>query len=210
MSSKRAPVLPSETALLVIECQNGVVGAESALPDLAKEAGPALKTIGRLAQGARESGVQVCHLTFSPLAGNRSSNRKPLLFKGILHQMDAWGADHPATHVVDEIGVGENDLVLPRASGLSPTYGTETFRILRNLGITTIVVAGVSTNIAIPSVLTQAVDEGFEAVVPRDAAIGTPKEYADAMMRHTIGMIARLTTVDDLLAQWAEAAAPTS
>jgi nicotinamidase-related amidase len=208
MSAKPPPALPSETALLIIECQNGVVGQDSVLPDLAAVVKPALPTIGRLAQGAREHGVQVVHLTFSPLAGNRSCNRKPLLFKGILRNMDAWGPDHPATQVVDEVGVGPDDLVLPRASGLSPTYGTETFKLLRNIGMRTIVVAGVSTNIAIPAVLTEACDEGFDVVVARDAALGSPADYAEQMMQHTIGMIARLTTVDELVAQWAAAVVP--
>ena len=208
MTTKPSPALPSETALLIIECQNGVVGPDSVLPDLAAVVRPHLPTIGRLAQGARDNGVQVCHLTFSPLVGNRSCNRKPLLFKGILHNTDAWGPDHSATQVVEEVGVGPDDLVLPRATGLSPTYGTETFRLLRNIGIKAIVVAGVSTNIAIPAVLTEACDEGFDVVVARDAALGTPAEYAEQMMRHTIGMIARLTTVDELLAQWAAAFVP--
>lgn len=208
MSPKPLPALPSETALLLIECQNGVVGTESVLPDLAAVVRPSLPTIARLAQGARENGVQVVHLTFSPLANNRSCNRKPLLFKGILRNMDDWGPDTPATHVVDEIGVGPDDLVLPRATGLSPTYGTETFKLLRNMGIKALVVAGVSTNIAIPAVLTEACDEGFDVVVARDAALGSPAEYAEQMMQHTIGMIARLTTVDELVAQWATSSVP--
>jgi nicotinamidase-related amidase len=206
--STRTPVLPHETALLIVECQNGVVGPDSVLPDLAAVVAPSLPIIGRLAAGAREHGVQVVHLTFSPLAHNRSCNRKPLLFKGILRNMDAWGPDHPATQVVDEIGVGDDDLVLPRASGLSPTYGTETFKVLRNMGIKAIVVAGVSTNIAIPAVLTEACDEGFDVTVARDAALGSPADYAEQMMQHTIGMIARLTTVDELVAQWAAAVVP--
>jgi nicotinamidase-related amidase len=190
------------SALLIIECQNGVVGDGSALPALAKDAASTLPTIGRLAAGARDAGVLVCHLTWSPLAGNRASNRKPPLFRSILGLMDEWGPNHPATQPVAEIGVGPDDLVLPRASGISPTYGTETFRILRNLGIGTVVIAGVSLNIAIPAVLANAVDEDFAAVVPRDAVIGTPAEYAKEVLRNTVAMMATLTTVDELLAEW--------
>ncbi|MCU1595104.1 MAG: isochorismatase family protein [Frankiales bacterium] len=208
MSPKPLPALPSETALLLVECQNGVIGIDSVLPDLAAVVRPSLPIIARLATGARDHGVQVVHLTFSPLAGNRSCNRKPLLFKGVLRNMDDWGPDNPATQVVDEIGVGPDDLVLPRATGLSPTYGTETFKLLRNIGIKAIVVAGVSTNIAIPAVLTEACDEGFDVLVPRDAALGAPADYAEQMMTHTIGMIARLTTVDELVAQWASTSVP--
>jgi nicotinamidase-related amidase len=196
---------PAQTALLLVECQNGVIGEGSVLPDLAKEAAPQIPTLARLAQGARDAGVLVCHLTFVPKAGNRSANRKPVLFAGMLAGLDDWGPDHPATQVVDAIGVADGDLVLPRSSGLSPTYGQETLPVLRNLGITRLAVAGVSTNIAIPAVLTNAVDEGFDVVVPGDAAIGSPGDYAQAMLRYTIGMISKVTTVDKLLAEWSEA-----
>lgn len=200
-----APVPPTATALLIVECQEGVVGKTSALPALAEQAAPVLPVIGRLAVGARAAGVVVCHLTFVPLARNRSSNRKPVLFQQVLPLMDDWGPGHPGTLVVDEIGVGPDDLVLPRASGVSPTHGTETFKVLRNLGVQRIVVAGVSTNVALPAVLTGAVDEGFETAVPTDAVVGTPADYAEASVRHTLAFLARLTTVDALLAEWAGA-----
>ena len=44
---------PARTALVMIECQRGVVGDLSVLPDLAAAAGPVLETIGRLAREAR-------------------------------------------------------------------------------------------------------------------------------------------------------------
>jgi nicotinamidase-related amidase len=199
------PVPPAQTALLIIECQNGVVGEGSILPALAAAAGPRLPRIGTLARAAREAGVLVCHLTFVPVAGNRSANPRAPLFRGILPAIAAWTPTSRETQVVDEIGVGEADLVLPRAAGVSPTLGTETFKVLRNIGITQVVVAGVSVNIAIPAVLTHAADEGFSAVVARDAVIGTPADVADQMVTHVLGLLARLTTVDDLAAEWAGA-----
>ncbi|MCW2528421.1 MAG: isochorismatase family protein [Pseudonocardiales bacterium] len=199
---------PRETALLIIECQNGIVGRGSVLPDLAVEAAGILPVIGRLAHGAREQGVQVCHLTFCPVAATASAGRTARLFHSVIPQMADWSPGDEATRVVDEIGVGTGDLVLQRSSGLSPTHGTDTFAILRNLGIKAVVVAGASTNIAIPVVLTNAVDQGFAVIVARDAVIGSPADYAEATLRHTIGMIAQLTTVDELLARW-QVTAPT-
>ena len=118
-----------------------------------------------------------------PVADNRSSNRKPRLFGQILDLMDDWNADHPATKVVDEIGVQPGDVILPRHQGLSPTHGTETFKILRNLGVTTLVIAGVSTNIAIPVASTEAADEGFDVLIPTDAVIGSPPSQANEELR---------------------------
>ena len=205
MSPPDLPVEPGTTAVLIIECQNGVVGSQSALPALAEAAGSILPVIGRLAEGARQAGARVVHLTYVPAAGNRSSNRKPRLFGRILGHMDDWTANSTEVAVVDEIGVAPGDLVLPRHQGLSPTHGTETFKIMRNLGVSTLVLAGVSTNIAIPVVAVEAVDEGFDVVIPSDAVTGTPIEHSRSMLKNTLSFVATLTTVDDLLGAWRSA-----
>jgi nicotinamidase-related amidase len=203
MADRTLDLRPQTSALVIIECQGGVVGAQSMLPALAEAAGPALRVLGTLAARAREVGAIVVHLTYVPVAGNRSSNRKPPLFAAINDNMDGWEPDQPATTVVPEIGVDAGDLVLERHQGLSPTYGTETYKILRNLGITTLLIGGVSTNIAIPTAATEAVDEGFSVVVARDATIGTPAEHHESMLRHTLPFIATMTDSERVLEAWA-------
>jgi nicotinamidase-related amidase len=190
----------AETALLVVECQNGVVGPTSMLPELAALAAPALATIGRLAAAAREAGVQVVHLTFVPHPGKASLNAKTPLLRATGSATQGWSPNE--FQVVDGIGVGPDDLVLPRASGINPIYGTETLRVLRNMGITHLVLAGVSTNIALPAVLSISCDEGFDCTVPTDAVVGAPAAYSAATIEHSLAMMARLTTVDDLISAW--------
>ena len=41
-------------------------------------------------------------------------------------------------------------------------------------------------------------------VVPRDAVGGTPTEYGEQVLDNTIAVLARLTTVDDLIAEWSD------
>jgi len=144
----------------------------------------------------------VVHLTYVPAAGNRSSNRRPPLFARLLPALSAWTPDDPAVQPVPEIGVGPNDVVLPRHTGLSPTHGTETFKLLRNIGMGTIVVAGISVNVAIPVVATEATDEDFDVVIPSDAVAGAPPEHVASMLQYTLPFIATITTVDELLAGW--------
>ena len=192
------------TALLFVECQRGVVGDHSVLPALAEAARPVLATMGRLASGARRVGVRVVHLTYRPLVGGRSlSARSPLI--RATSATWAWDETHPAVEVVPEIGVGPEDLVLPRHQGMSPVHRTETLTILRNMGVDDIVVAGVSTNVAIPLVAVGAADEGFGVTVATDACIGTPPEHHASMLRHTIAFVARLATTDELLSEWSAA-----
>lgn len=192
---------PDTTALVFNECQRGVVGDLSVLPALAESARPALATMGRLAEGARRAGVLVAHLTYLPLAGGRSASRSSALMRATSATAE-WSPSHPAVEVVPEIGVGPDDLVLPRHQGISPVHHTEVLAVLRNIGIQEIVVAGVSTNLAIPLVAVGAADEDFAVTIPTDATIGTPPEHHESMLRHSLAFVARLTTVDDLLGEW--------
>ncbi|HEX3705912.1 MAG TPA: isochorismatase family protein [Mycobacteriales bacterium] len=191
---------PSSTALVTVECQHGVVGGDSALPDLAAQVGPTMKFIGTLAAAFRAAGGLVVHLTYVPAIGNRSSNRNAVLLAGVLGKMDSWTAGGRETQVVEEIGVGPDDVVLPRHTGLSPTHNTELYPMLRNAGYDTIVFAGVSLNIAMPVVATEAVDEGFHVVIPRDGVTGTPPEHAESMLRYTMSFIARIATCEEIAA----------
>jgi nicotinamidase-related amidase len=190
------------TAVLFVECQNGLLGDDSVMRTLAASAGGAIKAMGRLAEGARQAGAQVVHLTYAPLAGNRSTNRRPPLFARLLPSLAEWHPTHPAVQPIPEIGVGPDDLILQRHTGLSPTYGTETYKMMRNIGMTTLVLAGISANIALPVAATEAADEDFDVIIPSDAIIGSPEEHKVSMLRHTLPFIATIRTVDELLTGW--------
>jgi nicotinamidase-related amidase len=194
------PLTPSTTALLLVECQNGIIGPDSVLPDLAAAAAPIRPQLGRLADGFRRAGGLVVHLTYVPALGNRSSNRVPRLFGHVLPLMQDWTPTHRATQPVDEVGVHPGDLLLPRHSGMSPTANTELFPLLRNAGYHDVVVAGVSLNIAVPVVVTHAADEGFRSLIARDAVAGTPVEHGESMLAHTLSALSTITTTDAVLA----------
>jgi nicotinamidase-related amidase len=195
---------PRATAVLFVECQRGVVGDLSVLPALAEAARPALAAMGRLAAGARASGVTVAHLTYLPLAGGRSASRRAPLMRATTASSE-WHPAHPAFEIVPEIGVGPDDLLLPRHQGISPVYRTEVLTILRNMGIGDVVVAGVSTNLAVPLAAVGAADEDFAVSVVTDGTVGTPAEHHASMLRHSLAFVARLATVDELLAEWSAA-----
>ncbi len=192
---------PRTTALLFVECQRGVVGDLSVLPALAESARPVLAVMGRLAAGARAAGVPVAHLTYLPLAGGRSASRRSPLMRATTATA-GWSDGHPALDVVPEIGVGPDDLVVPRHQGISPVHRTEVLAILRNMGMEHVVIAGVSTNLAVPAVAVGAADEDFGVIVATDACVGTPPEHHASMLRHSLSFVARLATVDELLAEW--------
>jgi nicotinamidase-related amidase len=192
---------PRTTALLYVECQRGVIGDLSVLPALAQAAQPALAAMARLATGARDAGVQVVHLTYLPLASGRSASQRSPLMRATTSTA-AWRDSDAALEIVPEIGLGPADLVLPRHQGISPVHRTEVLSVLRNMAIEDVVVAGVSTNLAIPLVAVGAADEDFGVTVATDATVGTPSEHHESMLRHSLAFVARLATTDELLAEW--------
>jgi biuret amidohydrolase len=194
-------LIPERTALVIVECQGGTVGDDSALPELKAAAAPALPVIGRLAQAARKAGARVVHLTYIPAFGGLSTNKVTPLQQAIGALNAGWTAERGG-NVVDEIGVEPGDLVLTRSSGMSPTHSTELFAVLRNIGVHTVVLVGVSLNVAIPSATVELGDEGFTVVIPRDGVAGTPPEYGDSVLRHSLRFLATITTADDVLRAW--------
>jgi nicotinamidase-related amidase len=105
--------------------------------------------------------------------------------------------------VPDEIGVDPADIVLPRYHGLGPMTGTQLDPMLRNLGVTTIVGVGVSLNVGMTNLAFDAVNRGYQIVLPRDAVAGVPPEYGEAVIANTLGIVATMTTTPEILAAWA-------
>ncbi|MEV6400512.1 cysteine hydrolase [Streptomyces sp. NPDC051907] len=192
------------TVLLTVECQQGVVGPDSALPELAAQArsSGALHNVARLVASAHEAGVQVIHALAERRPDGRGANRNARLFRaaGRLPVQQHTGTS--AVRVAPPIEVADEDLVVRRLHGLSPIAGTDVDALLRNLGCRTLVVTGVSANVAIPNAVFDAVNLGYTAVVPADAIAGVPAEYTPAMIRNTLALVATVTATEDVLACW--------
>ncbi|MFC7260904.1 cysteine hydrolase [Streptomyces lutosisoli] len=193
---------PATTVLLTVECQQGVVGQDSALPELAKEArfSGALANVARLVTAAHESGVQVIHAIAERRPDGRGANHNARLFRAAERLPVQQLTGTTAVRVAPPIEVAEEDFVVRRLHGLSPIAGTDVDPLLRNLGCRTLVVTGVSANVAIPNAVFDAVNRGYTAVVPADAIAGVPSDYTPAMIRNTLALVATITATDDVLA----------
>lgn len=194
---------PAHTAVVTSEVQNGVVGERSALPELAAAAASEmLPALGRLLPVARAAGVQVVHCTAYRRADGKGANANARLFLGVRRSPVPLLPGTPAVEVVPELGPAPEDLVLTRTHGLDPMSGTDLDPVLRNLGVRTIVVTGVSVNVAVTNLVMDAVNRGYSVVLPRDAVCGIPREYADAVIDNTLALLAAVVTTDDLIEIW--------
>ncbi|WP_369355960.1 cysteine hydrolase [Streptomyces sp. cg2] len=195
---------PDTTVLLTVECQRGVVGPDSALPELADAArtSGALMRIARLVAAAHDIGVQVLHAVAERRPDGRGANRNARLFRAAERLPVQQVVGSTAVRVADPIPVSEDDLVVRRLHGLSPLAGTDVDPLLRNFGCRTLVVTGVSANVAIPNAVFDAVNLGYTVVVPADAIAGVPADYTPAMVRNTLALVATVTTTEAVLTCW--------
>ena len=198
----RALVLPAHTALVTQECQRGVMGDLSQLPELAAEAQLALPQMVALVHAARAVQVPVIHCTAERRADGKGANANARIFQYMAKAPVKLLPGSAAAAIVPELAVHESDLVLPRLHGLSPFQGTELDFVLRNLGVRTVVGVGVSVNVAIQNLAFDAVNAGYQVVLPRDAVAGFPRSYVEAVFANTLGAIATLVSTAQLLAAW--------
>lgn len=195
-------VAPGHTAIVTQELQGAVVGPDAGLRLLADAARrEALPNIARLLPAARDAGVQVVHCLVQRRADGLGSNHNARLFAAGRREV-AIAPGSPGATLLAEFGPEPADLELRRWHGVGPMGGTDLDAVLRNLGVSTIVAVGVSLNIAIPNLVMDAVNAGYQVVLPRDAVAGVPAEYGDAMIANTLSLLATVTTTDALLQTW--------
>ena len=152
----------------------------------------------RLLPAARAAGVRVVHCLVQRRPDGLGSNHNAKIFAIGRGQVDI-APGTPGAALLPELGPEPSDLVLSRWHGVGPMGGTDLDAILRNLGVSTIVVVGVSLNIAIPNVVMDAVNAAYRVIVPRDAVAGIPTEYGEAIIANTLSLLATITTTDELL-----------
>jgi biuret amidohydrolase len=196
-------VLQAPTALLLQELQEDVVGTDSRLPALAEAAAMVgvIEHAERLVDAARAARVPVIHCTADTMPGGFGANHNARLFAAARGPATASGS-RPAVRPVGSLGPAPDDLVVPRYHGLSPLNGSSLEQLLRNAGIGTLVVAGVSLNIAIPNLVFDAVNAGYQVVLVADAVAGIPVDYGAAVMEHSLGLVAALADTDALVSAW--------
>jgi nicotinamidase-related amidase len=193
----------SACALVTVEVQEGVVGKHSGLPYVAEAAreGP-LANMQRLVKAARIKGVPVIHCLMQPRADGVGANQNCWMFRAASSMSTNMTQGGTGSPLVSELGPEPGDIISSRSTGIGPMGGTELESVLRNLGVKTVVGIGVSVNIAILNLVMDSVNRGFWFVLPRDAVAGFPQEYAEAVVDHSLRLLATITTTDEVLAAW--------
>jgi nicotinamidase-related amidase len=199
-AARRAPAeLPA--AVVTMEVQRGVVGDLAFSPDLAGAADNVdlvAHTIA-VAEAARAAGLPVVHCTAEFRPDGAGTVATTPMHTALLRRPGHLEVGSPAAELVPGL-FAEGDLVSARRHGVSPFGGTGLDALLRGLSVRSLVVCGVSLNVGVTGLCIEAVNLGYRCAVPTDTVAGFPGDYAAQMLEHTVGLVATLTTSEEVVA----------
>ncbi len=199
---------PASTAVLTMELQNGIVAGDAIFPDLVARVAEVglLDTARRVCAEARSAGVRVLHCT--------KVSRPDGAARAINCKVFALGEKLRLARGHDPVEIGSNgaaiveglwddgDFEVSRLHGMTPFTSSPLDQILRNLGVKTVVLVGVSVNLGIIGMALSAVDLGYQVVIVRDGVTGIPAAYCDDVLTHSLSLIATIVNSEELLAIW--------
>ena len=176
--------LDRNTALVVGDLQQGIVAM---LP--AGEAADIVRRAARLADAFRTAGLPVVLVNVAGMAPGRTDSQMRLT----LPLPDGW------TDLASELGLVQTDITVTKRSwGAFSTTDLEAQ--LRALGVTQIVIAGISTSIGVESTARQAYEAGFNVTLAVDAmADRVPTAHANSVGT-IFPRLGEVGTTDDILA----------
>lgn len=167
----------SETAILILDCQNDTLHEKGALSN-----GAGAKIIPQLVElikGGRAVGVPVIfvqHL-YRPDYADMPKN-----FPFAQHLKDisglragSWGGE-----LIAELDPQPTEFVLTKSRG-SAFYGTDLDGILRDAGITHLILAGVATNGVVEFTARDASDRGYFITLAEDACVAANEQLHDML-----------------------------
>jgi nicotinamidase-related amidase len=163
-----------KAALIVNEVQNGIVDPAYDDTTLAREAVDRriVSRINDLAAAFRAVGAPVVFCTIAALNADWTGFRVNCSLAARLRRDGrlVTGTEHAA--LAKELVVEPSDILNHRTHGMAPFTGTSLDATLRAYDIETVVLTGVSSNIALQGASTEAVALGYNVVLAEDCTAG--------------------------------------
>ena len=190
----------TRTALVAVHVQNDIVGPDGAFAPFFRaeiDRVGTLATAARLLDAARAAGVPVVYtrVAWRPDYSDLHAN-SPLL--NIVIQQNCLVDGTAGAAIVDELTPRDTDRVVThqRVGGF---HDSDLDEILRGLGVDTVAFLGVATNASVEGTARVASDLGYHVLVVSDAcSAATPEAHAASL--ESLGLLAEITTTDDVIA----------
>jgi biuret amidohydrolase len=197
---------PKTTALMLMEIQQAVIGKATpplftALRDSADKVGlPA--NAGRLLRAARTAGVKVFHCPAYHRPGQEGFITNCRLAQAVKRSDMPMRLGSEGADFLPEVKPQGDEFVMWRFHCPTIFHDSSLDSACRNLGITTVVLTGVSLNLGIPGSTIEAMNRNYTVIIPTDCVAGYPPEYGEMVLKNTLHGLAYLTTARELAEAW--------
>jgi ureidoacrylate peracid hydrolase len=191
--------LGQQPALIVIDMQNGFCRPEGFMNKIGLDyttSEAAVGPVGRLLASSRDAGIPIFFTRYTLNEDYSDAGLILELFPAIKEARgivrDTWDAD-----IVDELKPLPGERVVDKTR-YSAFYDTDLEQQLRNLGVDTLIVCGVTTNICVESTVRDAFFRDIRVVVPSDATAAVTTELHEGALRDFEYGFGRVATVDEI------------
>jgi len=200
--SREVPIDPAHAALLFVDVQNYTArpdgGEYAALSEAEREArygyflrtlrDTALPNMQRLQAACRSARIEVMYTVIEALTRDGRDLSLDYRISGLFVPRGAWDAK-----VLDAIAPAEDEIVIPKTSS-SVFISTNIDYVLRNLGVRSLIIAGVLTDQCVDSAVRDACDLGYLVTVPTDACATLSEERHEWSLRNNRGYCRQVVT----------------
>ena len=200
--SRDVPIDPAHAALLFVDVQNYNArpdgGAYNGMSAAERDArygyffrtlhDSGLPNMVRLRDACRRAGIEV---TYTVVESMTADGRDRSLDYKITGFHVPKGS--PDAHMVDELAPMDDEIIFPKTSS-SVFISTNIDYVLRNLGVRSLIIAGVLTDQCIDSAVRDACDLGYLVTVPTDACATLNTERHEWALRNNQGYCRQVTT----------------
>jgi nicotinamidase-related amidase len=180
---------PQKTALVLIDLQQGIMS----LPTVPHAAQDVIQRCSRMAHAFREKGATVVYVHV---------DMADVLMLPVDQPARDPNAPPPpasASELVPEAGFQPGDLLITKRHW-GAFAGTELEAMLKQRGIDTVVLAGVSTNVGVESTARQGTGLGFAFVLVEDACAARDADSHRYAFEKTFPRLARVRSTDEVIA----------
>jgi ureidoacrylate peracid hydrolase len=202
LMSREVPIDPAHAALLFVDVQNYTArtdgGEYTALTEADREERygwffrvmreTAVPNMQRLQAACRDAKIEVMYTVIEALTRDGRDQSLDYKISKLFVPRGSWDAK-----VLDAIAPAEDEIVLPKTSS-SVFISTNIDYVLRNLGVRSLMIAGVLTDQCIDSAVRDACDLGYLVTVPTDACATLSQERHDWSLRNNGGYCRQVTT----------------
>jgi ureidoacrylate peracid hydrolase len=163
--SREVPIDLIDAAMLIIDVQNYCVSEKAGVSEHFRQSfrETVLPNIQRLQSACRRAGIEVVYSVIENMTRDGRDRSLDYKISGIDVARGSWDAQ-----IVDEIAPGDDEMVFRKTSS-NVFISTNIDYVLRNLGVRSLMVAGVMADQCVESAVRDACDLGYLVTLVTDA-----------------------------------------